>query len=199
MAPPRSKDRTTDYRRLDARRIARLHGYPVGSVVAHRLVDEWQRPDGIVLLAFEPELMTVAWGDDCPLDLGIVRTDNGRWWFACPGCERRCAIVYLRPGEWPGCRTCLGLAYPSQSEGPLRRAYRRRDKFAAGWGWDVAKPMVRPRPKGRWCRSYIAALDRLAELEATPLAGLAARFERIAPGIAAEGEMRKAAGPRAGE
>jgi hypothetical protein len=181
MPPPRSKDRTSSYRRLDARRIARLHGYPVGAVVAHRLVDEWQRTDGIVMLAFEPEpeLVTVAWGDDCPLDLGIVRTDNGRWWFACPGCRRRCAIVYLRPGDWPGCRTCLGLAYPSQSEGALRRAYRRRDKFAARWGWDVAKPLARPRPKGRWCRSYIAALDRLAVLEAAPLAGLAARLDRM--------------------
>ena len=44
-------------------------------------------------------------------------------WFTCPGCWRRCSILYL--SERLACRLCLQLAYRSQSEGVLNRSYRK--------------------------------------------------------------------------
>lgn len=40
-----------------------------------------------------------------------------RWWFACPRCQRRCAVLYLIPN--PGlfrCRLCGGVTYQSKQE-----------------------------------------------------------------------------------
>jgi len=36
-----------------------------------------------------------------------------RYWFSCPGCDSRCAILYLREGSLE-CRVCRDLAYESQ-------------------------------------------------------------------------------------
>lgn len=54
----------------------------------------------------------------------------GGWrpWFTCPRCGRRVAIVYL--GSATGCRRCLRLRYPSQSEDFLGRSWRRTGRIA---------------------------------------------------------------------
>lgn len=36
-----------------------------------------------------------------------------RWWFMCPACNRRCALLYYTGSVWT-CRKCLGLHYKSQ-------------------------------------------------------------------------------------
>jgi hypothetical protein len=40
---------------------------------------------------------------------------GARAWFTCPGCGRRCAILYARLGRFR-CRSCLRLAYASTRE-----------------------------------------------------------------------------------
>jgi hypothetical protein len=52
--------------------------------------------------------------DYTPCHLG-----GSRRWFLCPGCGRRCAILY--PVK---CRVCLKLIYASEHEGVLDRRYR---------------------------------------------------------------------------
>lgn len=184
MAPPRLRAKTSAYPQLDARRIAREHGFPAGAVVTHRLVGEWSQRTGWVVLEFESDAIIV---QNCvvpPWAVGIERTElrsNGgwRWWFQCPTCARRCAVLYLRAGTWPGCRKCMSLAYPSQSEGVLARKYRRRDKLAGRMGWDVAKPFCLPRPKGMWRRTYLAALEEFAGRVGGPLRDVHALANRL--------------------
>jgi hypothetical protein len=51
-----------------------------------------------------------------------------RFWFLCPGCGKRVAILYLR--KYFRCRHCLGLVYPSQKVTPSQRALSRITEIA---------------------------------------------------------------------
>jgi hypothetical protein len=52
-------------------------------------------------------------------------TGGSRWWWACPGCGRRCGLLYLLPGlPRLACRVCHRLTYRSQRH-PRRRTRRR--------------------------------------------------------------------------
>ena len=51
--------------------------------------------------------------DRIPLTWSVVHPGGKRPWFTCPGCQRRCAKLYL-VGEVFRCRGCHGLVYPSQ-------------------------------------------------------------------------------------
>lgn len=51
-----------------------------------------------------------------------------RKWFACPGCERPCRVLYGYRGSLR-CRTCHGLKYQSQYSNDLARSFAREDKL----------------------------------------------------------------------
>lgn len=53
-----------------------------------------------------------------------------RLWFACPQCDERCARIFLnrRSGKY-ACRKCVGIAYYSQSEDAMGRAWRKQNKL----------------------------------------------------------------------
>lgn len=53
-----------------------------------------------------------------------------RPWFACPGCGRRAAVLYLCSGAFR-CRLCASVAYASQSEGEIGRSWRKQEKAEA--------------------------------------------------------------------
>lgn len=88
-----------------------------------------------------------------------------RVWFRCPGCDRRCALIYLgAPRGQYGCRRCARVAYTVQSEDRLGRLHRKHGKLertlAAGgdeWGWQ--------RPKGMHRTTFERLTDRLFEIE----------------------------------
>jgi hypothetical protein len=50
-----------------------------------------------------------------------MRFGGARWWARCPGCTRRCGVVYF-VGRVVRCRRCFGLAYPCQRWPAHRRA-----------------------------------------------------------------------------
>jgi hypothetical protein len=67
-------------------------------------------------------------------DLRLLRdatpTGGARWWWACPGCGRRCGLLYLLQGRPRlACRLCHGLTYLSQRRPPRRR---RRAGYSGG-------------------------------------------------------------------
>ena len=76
-----------------------------------------------------------------------------RPWFACPGCGRRCAILY--DADRFICRECAGLSYASQSGQPMERALRRAQKIRErlGGSANMTKPFP-GRPKGMHHRTY---------------------------------------------
>ncbi len=57
-----------------------------------------------------------------------------RPFFECPGCGRRCCLLYL--GNRGACRQCLGLSYPVQFETKLDQGFRR--------AWKARKKLVQP-------------------------------------------------------
>lgn len=76
----------------------------------------------------------------------------GGWrpWFMCPRCWRNVAIVYL--GNATGCRRCLRLRYPSQSEDTLDRSWRRTSRIMRRFGGDIDE--FPRRSKGMRQRTY---------------------------------------------
>jgi hypothetical protein len=93
-----------------------------------------------------------------------------RWWFTCPGCERRCRVLYVPPaGGRFGCRRCLELRYRSQSrslqEQRLKKIGRLKVRLGArGHGTALVAP-VPPRPKRMHRSTYRKLVGQLRALE----------------------------------
>ena len=76
-------------------------------------------------------------------DVHLVRTACGfggsRPWFLCPRCGARVAVVSLR-GRMFVCRRCGGVAYTSQCEDAIGRAWRRQSKLEQRLGENWVRP-----------------------------------------------------------
>ena len=83
---------------------------------------------------------------------------NARPWFACPVCQRRAGVLYLRAGRF-ACRHCQRVSYSSQSCDLLDRMWRNRSKIAGRLGehWQ--------RPKGMRLKTYDRLMNQLAVCE----------------------------------
>ena len=110
----------------------------------------WSRPSGIARVAYVRQegglrlRYTHTGHDGAPhrIDevIPIVTTPTPfggqRHWFACPGCSRRCRLIY--GGSHFRCRHCHGARYSSQYESLPLRISRRRWRIqtqagTAGW------------------------------------------------------------------
>jgi hypothetical protein len=63
--------------------------------------------------------------------LDTTRLPNGgwRWWFVCPGCAKRCDLLYAAAGSGKlTCRRCGGFAYASQRTRPAGAPRPRRNR-----------------------------------------------------------------------
>jgi hypothetical protein len=92
-------------------------------------------------------------------------SSNIRPWFKCPGCKRRCALLY-----WPRwtCRKCSNLAYLSELECKGFRGQRRVQKIQARLGGDGSyigdfpdkPPRMHWKTYQRWYEKHQAAYER---------------------------------------
>lgn len=64
---------------------------------------------------------------------------GSRPWFLCPRCSRRVGVLFMRSGRFV-CRRCAGVAYASQSEDVMGRAWRRQGKIECRLGPHWARP-----------------------------------------------------------
>lgn len=64
---------------------------------------------------------------------------GNRAWFICPVRGERVAVLYMRGGRF-ACRHCQRVAYLSQSEDALGRAWRKQHKAEAKLGPDGERP-----------------------------------------------------------
>jgi hypothetical protein len=133
-----------------------------------RLTYLWRRLDSVPLAIDEWISLTTT-----PQRLGGARN-----WFVCPGCHRRCAILYCR--GYFRCRECADLAYESQREGPRWRALSRaqKERLRLGGSANLTEPLP-AKPKGMHWRTYARRMERLVVLEDRvnrQLAGLAAQL-----------------------
>lgn len=94
--------------------------------------------------------------------INITRTactvGGARAWFRCPTCSQRAAKLYLRFGRF-ACRACQHLAYGSQSDDAIGRAWRLQARLEAKLGPDLA------RPKHMHHATYEALRARIWDLE----------------------------------
>jgi hypothetical protein len=79
-------------------------------------------------------------------------------WFGCPGCASRVALLYLGQGGL-ACRRCQGLAYASQSDGPMARAALGLRMVEAHLG------PLRSRPSRMRHATYLRLLFRIVTFE----------------------------------
>lgn len=95
-----------------------------------------------------------------------------RYWFGCPRCGRRVAVLYLRNLGF-GCRHCCRVAYASQSEDALGRAWRKQAKIERklGDGWT--------RPKGMRQATYDRMLAAIRDCEERRDAALVLALARL--------------------
>ena len=86
--------------------------------------------------------------------------DQPRRWFQCPGCNRRCRVLF--GGECFRCRLCQNLKYESQFETGAQRANRRSRKIRRrlGGGTNLMEDFP-SRPSGMHKTTYqrLEALD----------------------------------------
>jgi len=77
-----------------------------------------------------------------------------RRWFGCPVCDGRAAIIFLGR-ETIGCRRCLQLRYPSQSEDWIERSKRAENSIRRKLGARGAG-----RPKGMHQSTYYTLMEK---------------------------------------
>lgn len=97
---------------------------------------------------------------------------GSRSWFACPRCSRRVAVLFLRGAAGFMCRHCGRVAYGSQSDDDMGRAWRKQHKAEALLGKDWA------RPKGMHATTRARLMEVIFACEARRDAALAAYVER---------------------
>jgi hypothetical protein len=100
------------------------------------------------------------WHDvDETVGLAWTKTRFGgeRLWFSCPGCARRCRVLF--GGSRFRCRRCHGLRYSSQAETRTDRANRGMWKVVKRLDPEAQYNDLPPKPRGMHWRTY----ERLAE------------------------------------
>jgi hypothetical protein len=92
-----------------------------------------------------------------------------RPWWLCPGCGRRCGVLH-GVGDRFRCRPCHGLAYRSQVEKPMDRAFRAgwklRDRLGARSRHDLG------RPRGMHLSTYGRLLERIEAADQAAWGGI---------------------------
>jgi hypothetical protein len=172
-----SKDTTSEYLRLDIRRLQQK------GVLALRYTVGWQwtrndqpyadirlRPeDDRLVLSYRHRTGQGEWkSQEYPVSIVKTRCYLGgvRKWFLCParGCTRRAAVLY--GGGIFACRHCHQLAYESQRERTHDRALRRAQKLQVRLGGSGAvADGLPPKPTGMHWKTYKVLASRFERAE----------------------------------
>src|SRR3954452_14648094 len=143
-------------------------------------------PGDAVFLSYRVTSWRGTEAEDVEERVPLVRTaqpfGGERLWFACPGCGRRCAVLY--DGRRFRCRLCVGAPYGSQREAPHERLLRRLQAIRARLGGKEDASLALPFP-AKPKRMRQATYRRLrAKAQRYSLAMAAAAAERF--GLAPE-------------
>lgn len=137
------------------------------------LFELWRKRTGTISYRSEDGAVVLSYlvdGEGRTQRVPILRTlchyGNTRPWFACPHCWARVAVIYFRRGGFY-CGKCDRVAYYSQREDAIGRAWRVQQKAEAklGEGW--------ARPKGMHHKTrerLLEAIFRCEELRDEALA-----------------------------
>lgn len=97
-----------------------------------------------------------------------------RRWFLCPGCQRRCAILYIGLR----CRLCIGGRYRCELKAPVDRMIFRARKLRRqlGQGDPSASNPIPPKPHRMHWRTYHRIRNDITRLEYESLRIFAGRI-----------------------
>ena len=85
---------------------------------------------------------------------------GSRFWLKCPQCESRSLRLFFNKKNFKyACRSCVGIAYSSQSEGRVDRVWRKQLKQEKKLGENWAKP------KGMHHNTYSKIMHKILECE----------------------------------
>lgn len=167
--------RVNQFDTVDIREYRKLHRYTFRPGEPVRVEFEYSLRGGPVSVAVSAAVVWV------PYRFGL------RPFFECPGCGRRCCLLYL--GKRGACRQCLGLSYPVQFETKQNQGFRR--------AWKSRMKLVQPdgrsgcgdpipdsrKPKGMHWATFNRLRDNAeqaaVELWCGPAAGILEQQERI--------------------
>jgi hypothetical protein len=110
-------------------------------------------------------LVVPAGSASAPITIKLATTDlhfgGRRWWFLCPGCQRRARILYSEKLSTPFlCRLCHSLAYETQLYHERGRALRAALKVRQRTGNPPIGSRFPPRPRGMHRETYWRLRDR---------------------------------------
>jgi len=169
--------------RLDVRDLARrkmLNGGSFGWHWSETHSGRWAANIGIEVKGEVVRLDYLVSGEVSGHDVHLARTACGfggsRPWFLCPRCGSRVAVLFMRSRTFV-CRRCSGVAYTSQSEDTIGRAWRRQAKLERRLGKNWA------RPKGMHHATRARLMDRIFACEMERDDAIAAFLARF-PGLA---------------
>jgi hypothetical protein len=96
---------------------------------------------------------------DIALDTTPCHYGGERYWFLCPHCTRRVAVLYSG-AKYFLCRFCYQIPYTSQYENHFNRMYRRARKYRRQLGadLDLFQP-INEKPKGMHWKTYRRLVD----------------------------------------
>lgn len=187
--------------KLDVRRLARDGSLQPGAMSTL----SWTRADGepagtittimdreqsrLVLVYATQRSGETAWTDHkTPVNLDTTSCTYGgsRWWFRCPGCAARRAVLYCVNGVF-ACTGCHDLAYASTRQEAWERGDHRIREIANRLGYTGREfPFRLPtggKPKGMWWSTYEKLVQEFLALHAARnryfAAQAAALHERI--------------------
>lgn len=81
---------------------------------------------------------------------------RSRYWFVCPECEKRVAILYFQ--KQFNCRQCLKLAYPIENMTKINRAHWMAWKLKRRINWD--KKISAEKPKRMHWKTMLKIIRR---------------------------------------
>ncbi len=144
---PGHKVKAEHCRRLDVRDLARCKvlGRPghVGWQWSNRATGEVTGSIGIDVAPDSLKLTYSVNGESAEQRVELDRTacnyGGARPWLRCPLCGRRVGVLFLRGARFK-CRHCANVAYGSQSEDSLGRAWRLQQKLEQRLGENWARP-----------------------------------------------------------
>ena len=143
------------------------------------------QPDRLILASYPRDDHWTNTLQSVQVDWTPCRYGGRRPWILCPGdgprrhCGRRVAILY-RLGEYFACRHCHGLAYASQHESLIDRAYSRARKIRTqlGGSLNLLEP-IPEKPKGMHWRTYQRLLRRAQDAEMATTSFMVAGLESL--------------------
>ncbi len=160
--------------RLDVRELARRGQLRGGHFGWHWTNTATGERSGSVAGWVEQHALVLTYSTDgTPVaqTIGLERTPcpfgGSRPWLRCGRCHRRVALIYFGGTNF-SCRRCSRVAYSSQSEDAIDRAWRRQAKLECRLGPDGS------RPKGMRLATYDRILDGISACEDRRDLGLAA-------------------------